>query len=318
MADIGNEAGVTPDDSALEGASKLFGFLWRGAWDNAAATANGDAEALHDMRVNLRRLRTTMQNFEGPKNAPLLSKTLRRELRAHNGDFAKIGDWLGNVRDHDVLTEYVEKYARKKLKSEVSQVVELQKFADYLQSERADAFRPMKKGLEKGQKSGHIREEFARWALGLPAASGASLSMKNAADIVLERRLNEVLARSDALEAGRDEEEQHELRKSLRRLRYSLETFAPCLSESPKEKIKTLVEMQDILGEMQDRAILQETATRAFGKQFPPAIEKFLAHGTQRRRHLLGKIRGVWNDAREAGFWDDVRALFEEGEKVSG
>ena len=311
MADIGNDAGVLPDDSAVVGASKLFGFLWNSAWDKAAQVAAGDAEALHEMRVNLRRLRTTMQNFEGPKSAPLLSAYLRLELREETKHLAKVGDLLGAVRDHDVLTGYVEKYARKKLKTPVEQVEGLQKFLDYLQTERAHAFKPMKKRLVKGAREGEIREEFLRWSLGLPGATAAPISLQTASKIVLERRLDEIFALSSALESGRDEEEQHDLRKALRRLRYSLETFSPCLSDSPKKPIKKLVEMQDILGEMQDHAVLQAACKRAFGNDWPDEISEFDLHGAHRKRYLLGKIRSVWDEAQSAGFWGEVRGLFE-------
>jgi CHAD domain-containing protein len=68
MADLATEAGLRADDEILHAAGKLFTYLWDTAWQHSSATAGGDADALHDMRVAIRRLRSALQNFEGPRN----------------------------------------------------------------------------------------------------------------------------------------------------------------------------------------------------------------------------------------------------------
>src|SRR5687767_14183668 len=98
MADIAQESGIAADEPVLAGLSKLLNTLWSAAWKHAPDTIDGDADALHDMRVAIRRLRSVMQNFEGSKEAPLLSKPLRRELIDYRGTLGRIGDALGAVR----------------------------------------------------------------------------------------------------------------------------------------------------------------------------------------------------------------------------
>ena len=187
----------------MQGASRLFGYLWSEAWKHGADTAAGDAEALHDMRVNLRRLRTAMRNFEGPKTAPVLSSHLRRELREQSARVARLGDALGAVRDFDVLSDYVSDYARKKLKADAGSVAGLDKFSHYLQLQRAKAFKPMAKRVGRAQEMGETREQFARWALGLPAADGTTITLAAAANIILPRRLDEVKAHAGRSGTGR-------------------------------------------------------------------------------------------------------------------
>ncbi len=310
MADIAQNAQISPDESAAQGASKLFFTLWSAAFDHSSETVAGDADALHDMRVDLRRLRTAMSNFEGSKGAPLLSKSLRLEIRGARAAIGELGDKLGAVRDFDVLEDYVRDYAKKQLKSEMDAAPGLSHLLETLQSERESAFKPMVKALKKASKTDGLREEFGRWALGIPAAKSNPILLREAAQLILQARIDEVFAHQDSLLEGAEEEEQHELRKSLRRVRYSLETLSVCLEKPVKPFVKTLVEMQDTLGEMQDRAVLQSVVTRVFGEEKRPAdVAQFLAHGEKRRRYLLGQTRTLWKAAQGNGFWDELRAL---------
>ncbi len=309
MSDISKAANLIAEESALQGASQLFGYLWNSAWQYGHDTAAGDGEALHDMRVNLRRLRTAMSNFEGPKTAPVLSSHLRRELRERNADVSKIGDALGRVRDFDVLSEYVASYAKKKLDAEVESVEGLDKFVHSLQLQRAKAFKPMVKRVRRAQEMGELREQFARWALGLPAADGAAITLDMAAQLILPRRLDEVRKHARALEPGAHPEAHHDLRKAIRRVRYTLETLSVCFETDSSRTVKKLVELQDLLGEMQDREVLAQTCAQCFGKNEPESIMAFKAHGNRRISYLLGRVRSKWDDSEAAGLWQQLASL---------
>lgn len=309
MADIAAEAGVLPDEPAVQGASKLFGYLWKEAWEHAHGTAAGDADDLHDMRVNLRRLRTVMQNYEGTKVTPLLSGSLRGEVREERARIGTLGDKLGAVRDHDVLADYIQHYLKHKLHSTLEDNPGLAALDRYLSTERANCFSPMVKKLNRAGEPGALRESFGRWALGLPAANAAAISCKTAAAVILPRRLDEIQLHAVSLEPGADREAQHELRKSLRRLRYTLETTSVCFQTPVKPAIKTLVLLQDLLGEMQDRTVLQETSARAFPAEIPPDVQDFNLHGDRRRSYLLGRVRTLWKETTSHGFWEDLKNL---------
>lgn len=294
---------------ALQGASQLFGHLWQAAWLHGHETAAGDAEALHDMRVNLRRLRTAMRNFEGPKSAPVLSSRLRDELRKRSRDVARLGDALGRVRDFDVLTDYATDYAKKKLDAQAASVPGLDKFVHYLQLQRVRAFKPMAKRVRRAQEVGGAREQFARWALGLPAADGAAISLETAAHLILPRQLEDVNKHADSLEPGAHPEAHHDLRKAIRRVRYTLETLSVCFDGEPKSYVAKLVEMQDLLGEMQDREVIAQTCAQCFGKNQPDSILAFNAHGTKRVSYLLGRVRTKWDESEKAGLWTELAEL---------
>lgn len=309
MAEIALDAGVLREDLAPVGASKLFVYLWKSAWEHAPATLEGDAEALHDMRVNLRRLRTAMQGFEGPKTAPVLSKNLRLELRGARVDIGKLGDRLGAVRDFDVLEDYVSLYAKDKLREPLENFPGLLGFVAYLDSARQNAWKPMLKTLKRAGEEGGLREEFTRWALGIPGANASGISVETAARVILPRYLEAVTAHAGSLGEGGEEEEQHELRKSLRRVRYALETLSVCFDKPVKPFVKRLVEMQDALGEMQDRTVLLEHTRSCFGKELPEDVAAFVEHGERRRRHQLGKVRAAWAKSEKDGVWDELRKI---------
>jgi CHAD domain-containing protein len=324
MADIAKQSAVEPDVSALEGVSRLANYLWGEVWKHANETASGDADALHDMRVALRRLRSLLQNFEGEKEAPILTPALRKEFRAQRSELGKLGDALGAVRDHDVLDEYLKTYAKTRLKIKLdSQAIEysgLQTFERFLQNERAAAFAPMVKKINKARRAGGFQETFARWALGLPGASAPDVSLSEIAHRLLPIRLDEIASHAHSLDESAAEEEQHELRKSLRRLRYTFETLGPCFEEDTKPFVKVLVHLQDLLGEMQDRSVLHEKALQAFGVEagstpdvevddLPKDVAAFLKYGANRRARLLSQVRKEWRAQQEVEFFEKLCAL---------
>jgi CHAD domain-containing protein len=307
MADLSQDAKLTPEMPLLKANARLFSYLWKQMWAQAAGTASGDADALHDMRVALRRLRSALQNFEGEKNAPLLDKRVTREYAKWRKKLGRIGDELGAVRDHDVLDEYLKAYAKEKLQTETLPEG-LAHFERYLQTERAQHFAPMVKRINRATEPRSTREEFARWALGLPGMDAPPLLLGEAAKLILRARLDDVFALAPGLAQSVDVELHHDFRKSLRRLRYALETLGVCFSVSLKEPLKTLVAAQDVLGEMQDRSVLEETARRAFGDEIPEDVTAFLHFGELRRRRLLGQARAWWK-AEETGVMQQLRDL---------
>ena len=327
MAELAQEAGLSADEPALLSASKLSSHLWNVAWHNAPGTAAGDADALHDMRVAIRRLRSALQNFEGSKNAPLLGKRLRAEMAEQRKKLGKLGDVLGAVRDCDVLDEYLREYSQKELKTEIGECAGLSSFERFLQSERATAFAPMVKKINRAQDAKKLRETFARFALGLPGALHAPdvsrLSLREAFAEVLPQRIEEVEDLLPHLSNDNDASGHHELRKAMKRLRYSLEFFAPCLNEPVKPHLKTLTQLQDQLGEMNDRHVLHLTALRAFAPNVkaphetddwnaensavypdsvPSDVAAFLDFGASRSRELLGAVRAAW-EKQSAANW---------------
>lgn len=305
MADIAKDAKIIGDELLLKGARKLLGHLWDVAWKNAPATLDGDADALHDMRVAVRRLRSALQNFEGEKGSPetsLVAPHVRREMQDWRKKLGRLGDELGAVRDYDVLNDYLDDYAKTRLHTDIIDDSGLAELRRHFLNERARAFAIMVKRINKATRPQAFREEFARYILGLPGASGPNPPLKEAVQPIIPRRKAEVLSHAPSLDDPHDEFGQHELRKSLKRLRYTLEFFAPCFDGEVKDYVKQITQLQDTLGEMQDRSVLHEKVIEAFGKdqgQWPEDVTNFMRYGTGRRRRLLTQARGQWTKLNE-------------------
>jgi CHAD domain-containing protein len=301
MADIAKDAGLTGDETLLKGARKLLGHLWKVAGKNAPETLAGDADALHDMRVAVRRLRSALQNFEGEKDASPVAPHLRREFKEWRKQLGALGDALGAVRDYDVLNEYLDAYARTRLRAAIADDSGLAELRRHFLNERAAAFAIMVKRVNKATRPQAGREEFARYILGLPAASGPNPPLKEFAHSLIPPSRAEALSHAPSLENPLDEEGQHELRKSLKRLRYALEFFAPCFTEPPQQQIRQITQLQDTLGEMQDRSVLQQSIRRAFGEDeahWPDDVTAFVRYGAMRRRRLLTVARKQWAELK--------------------
>jgi CHAD domain-containing protein len=271
------------------------------SWQNSPGTLAGDADALHDMRVAIRRLRSALQNFEGEKEAPFVAPHIWREMNDWRKELGRLGDSLGAVRDHDVLGDYVNTYGKKVLLASIEESSGLGEFLRHLHEERAEAFVKMEKRINKAARPEKIKEEFGRFALGLPAASGPNPPMKLALETIMPQRRAEVLSHAHSLESAEDEYGQHELRKSLKRLRYTLEFFAPCFDKPVKARVKQITQLQDTLGEMQDRSVLQIALRGAFDLSknagedaFPPDVQDFVTYGHTRRAQLLHQARTQW------------------------
>ena len=337
MADIANAANLQPDEPLLSAVSKVLFHLWETAWAEAQGTLEGDADALHDMRVAMRRLRTAMQNFEGTTEAPLVPLHLLRELARQRRKLGKLGDALGAVRDFDVLRDDVKAYQETQVKSQAAKTSAqdsgLETLQEFLKNEREAAFPLMVEQLNKAMEPDGLREKFARFALGLPAID-APLLFSGAAPLILSGRVTETLHLAPLLHDADDAIGHHEFRKSLRRLRYSLEILSPCLPYKTAPHIKQLTALQDLLGEMQDNQVLCEATHDAFGVtgalhfkrvkdaagqkdkaaphgykiaharklDLPADVEAFLTYGEARRHDLLRQARDLW-DKQQTRNW---------------
>ena len=307
MADIASEAQIRAAEPFTLAASKLCVYLWDESWRHAPQVLAHDDEALHDMRVALRRLRSTLENCITLQGSAL-RKDIAKEMRLERGRLGKIGDALGAVRDFDVLAQYLEDYQSSL--AETAPRAGLERFGKYLHERREQNFAPMQKAIERANRPRKQREEFARWAHSLAGVREPDVALSDAAKQVLALRVDEALAMGHVLQSS-DEEEQHNLRKSLRRLRYTLEAFAPAFTK-PKPLVKNLVAMQDELGEMQDRSVLRAMLLDCFQVEkidkLPSDAREFAQFGEQKRDELLQKMRATWDERIEQGFWDSMRA----------
>jgi CHAD domain-containing protein len=151
MAKGSDVRGLTADDDLRNAAIKILWTRFEDMWTyHAGVSKDFDADAVHDMRVASRRLRTAMQTFR-----PCFS---RKTFRRHYACIKEVADQLGEVRDRDVLLE--------ELKGDVERLAEDQRAGveavmDRLRSERAGHRQALSALLEDLDRQAYDREFLA-------------------------------------------------------------------------------------------------------------------------------------------------------------
>jgi CHAD domain-containing protein len=148
MAKGSEVQGLAPEDETRQAAVKILWTRFEDMWSYLDAVAKDfDADAVHDMRVASRRLRTAMQTFR-----PCFP---RKSYKRHYERVRALADALGEVRDRDVLIE--------ELKGDVERLPEdqrsgVQGLVETLRSERKQGRVALLSMLEQLQVSAYDRD----------------------------------------------------------------------------------------------------------------------------------------------------------------
>jgi len=247
-----------------------------------------DAEALHDFRVALRRLRSVLRAYRKPL-AGSVKKRHRRQLR----DLAAA---TGPGRDAEVAAGWVAAQ-RETLPSE-------QKGGARTLGDRLEARRG--KGYEKVRRQ--LAEDFAPLAESLERRLGVyrreihlqggagSDSFGELVALELRRDLDRLLAALAAVGSVDDSDPCHRARLAGKRVRYLLEPLAGGLG-AVEPILKRLKRLQDLLGELNDAHVLEAELERS--------VE---GAARQRARQLFAEALEGGEPATGEG-WGPVEAL---------
>lgn len=284
--------------------SQTFGSLARGAIAKylkqatayeTAVLADTDPEALHQMRVGLRRLRTALQVFE----AGIMLPKAGREPKV-----AKIGRRLGHLRDLDVVGDSLRhQYLPHLPQGEQATLLALM---DHFDQSRQRAFQEVKTLLVS--KPYHaMKQTLGHWG---EAPRYRPLGYCPAADVVPDVVLplvaelwlhpgwwvgTEVTAHGptlcpspsptavDALIAKQGDQ-LHSLRKQIKRVRYQLRVVASLYGDALETDVDRLSAMQDTLGYLQDTVVLEAMLAQVKPKarrSLPTLRERLAQHRHQ-------------------------------------
>ena len=222
--------------------------------DSAAAEA-GDGEAVHQMRVALRRLRTVFVLF-----GPLLEDDAKARF---NMSIRKIGGVLGAARDWDVSAlEIMDDAARDGVSEELLAPLRV-KAAGKREAAHAAVAR-----LLKGTQPTQLVLALEVWIAGgewRREGADDTRSTRKALPHLLDRLLRKVRKRAEGM-AERSTAELHPLRKSVKKLRFSAEACTALYGARKTGMwVKRCKKLQKILGGINDAsmvaAMLDEFAT---------------------------------------------------------
>jgi CHAD domain-containing protein len=248
----------------------IANFLRKIGHYQARVLQDTEPEALHKMRVAMRRLRTVLQVLE-----PLI--VLPKAFSARS--ISKLAKKMGVVRDLDVMKESLQAAGQELPPSE--QKI-LNKIAKSLARRRRQAFAKMKKSLATSYRS--IMQAGQQW-LNQPLYRHSSMATQPVVEVVPDLLLPIIGGfflhggwGIMATELNENQAVVHDLRKCTKRIRYQTECFSPCLSNEFTQFLSPLESSQECLGHMQDAAVLRDFIEQEVGgeisKKMPILIDQ--------------------------------------------
>lgn len=213
---------------------------------------DGDEDAVHDMRVAIRRLRSMLRSFRGMWE--------RERVDALRGELKWLADKLGPVRDGQVMVARLAGAVRAEPRQLVVGPVEA-RIQQHLGHDTSDAMERVRGALDGDRYAGLLAEVDAM--VGAAADRGDGWVRKRVRKAV--RRADRMLDGADATDDHERDVQLHEARKAYKRARYAAEP----LDRKPAQRLaKQLKALQDVLGVHQDtvvtRAVLRDLGMRAF------------------------------------------------------
>ncbi len=251
------------DVSAQEGARLVaLGYL-----DQALAACErlsdpDDGEALHDMRVGLRRLRSWLRAYE-----PILKGSIGKKHRRRVG---KLAGRTGPARDAEVQLAWLARLAKDAPEAHLPGIAWLREALEERERKgyhtaRSHAARRLAKLDER------LRPHLARYTCAVKVGEPSDqprFSQVTAQAMAAQR--DELLTELAQIHSVEDQDPAHEARIAVKRLRYLVEPFK-CEVAPARELVKRLKALQDHLGDLND---LHNLATTVGGSLEEAAVER--------------------------------------------
>ncbi len=284
----------TLSDYTYSAIEKHFKKTWK--WEKSVKN-DKDAEALHQMRVGMRRLRTTVTRFNSIVNLP---------KSASDKKIGKIAQCLGSLRDLDVLKETLKNTYQPQLPKKEKTI--LDDVIDNLDRQRADTAIDVKT-LFKSERYKSLKTGLEEW-LDKPSYQPlANLTLQQALpDLLLPEvscffmhpgwligtqvEENKVVVSKDFDEKKIDKqilikgEDLHDLRKQAKRLRYLMELFTDLYGEGYANCLEQVKNIQEVLGSMQDSVVLDEWLQDVLGSKISKELPTLATLLTKNRYDL--------------------------------
>ncbi|MDG4823182.1 CYTH and CHAD domain-containing protein [Asanoa sp. WMMD1127] len=228
------------------------------------AARDGDVDGVHDMRVAVRRLRSTFRTFRKLWD--------RERVDAVRAELKWLGEQLGGVRDAQVMGPRLAKAVRRAPDELVLGPVAAD-LAQHFAAEEAAALTRLRRALS------------SRRYVELLSMLDQLVEVTPAVDVRrrwVDRRIHRAVRRADglldtALErqaekgASDDDPALHEARKAYKRGRYAVEVRKLAGDKRAKRLVRGLKGLQDLLGDHQDsvitRQVLKDQGVRAYGRR---------------------------------------------------
>jgi len=262
------------DDSLLSSLDQSW-KNFSGAWKSARTKSS--EKAIHDLRVNTRRLIAILELAKAVSGDGEIAKLQRR--------FKKVLKRMGPLRDTQVLLVNLARIQQGGLVSDFKKTLE-QKERREIDGIRDELRRRRKQKLTKAVED--VRVGFSD----LQAKLGRG-KVHRSIDRVLSSRRNELLKAERRFHRSQpiSEDLLHAMRIALKKFRYVIEAAQPLLDDSAKQRAKEMHAFQQLIGESRDVELLRTALEKWANKRgkviaVVPALDRL----QEKRDSLLKKI----------------------------
>jgi len=257
---------------------------------NEDALRIDDPEAVHQMRVALRRLRAAISLFKDLLDDAQIP-SIKAELRW-------ISEQLGPARDYDVFVNDVRAMQQS---VDAERAAELRELESVLQRRRDEAFIDAKAAInsERYRSTLATTEQWLRGGAWRSSADPRQRARRERrllpfARALLTRRVKKLVSKLDRLEKL-DPERRHRVRIAVKKLNYGAQFFAslfPSAKGRRKRFTEQLKQLQEALGKLNDISVRS--------RLLPALVDAPLSHeapldalgASSRAAHALGLLSG--------------------------
>lgn len=282
------------------------------------------AEAVHQMRVASRRMRAALAVCDRvfPKKRRL---AWREEIR-------RVTRSLGAARDLDVQIEFLNKYLAE---ADRDSRPGAERLLLRLNQRRDKLHRRVVAAMDRIEKSDAVADMADRLHTAIVTANqqGAAdrdPALYDQARRQITQRLDDLMAYRTYVDRPKMTEALHEMRVVAKRLRYTLEVFAPLYdNDGLAPAISAARKLQNRLGDLHDCDIWIDQLPAFFKaeskrhiefhghgrglKRIERGIDRLLDNRRSARRHAYQRFARMWLKIDQRGTWDALRKLLERG-----
>ncbi|MEN4042378.1 MAG: CHAD domain-containing protein [Anaerolineaceae bacterium] len=247
--------GLSDDSVRIFGAAILMRHLWALEAEIKGVRGGGDIENIHRMRVASRRFRSAFPLFA--------SAYKNKHARLWKQEVRSITSSLGSARDADVQIEHLE--------SIFSQLNErrhqpgVKRLLTRLQQQRSEQQHHVLRSLDQFEKSGVIEDiskTLAPYAALAMEPFPYSRNLYQLSQQAIQKCQQLLLSYEPYIHQPERVQELHAMRVAAKKLRYTLEIFAPLYPDPYKKAISVVKELQEMLGAIHDMDVWTDLLPR--------------------------------------------------------
>ncbi|TNM64422.1 CYTH and CHAD domain-containing protein [Streptomyces sp. NP160] len=205
----------------------------------------GEDDAVHQMRVAARRLRSGLRVFR-----PLLDREWADDLRA---ELAWLAGELGAARDGEVLAERLS-LALAALPAEVDATDAARLLQAHLDEQHRDGEAVALAALGS-QRYAALLDRLVDAATAPPTTEAAEGECREVLPPLVRTAWKKLAREVTELRMAGDDDSWHEARKTAKRVRYAAEAVTPALGKPAKKFAKQVERVTELLGQHQDAAV---------------------------------------------------------------